>query len=203
MKIRDSQRSKLYAAENDIFRDRDVALKSVSDITTYIQEVSSRAPLKKRYGHAIDLVSWPVEIRDGRRHRIATAYGVTHIAMPRWARKDWIVLHELAHIIHARLSFPGMGLRSRAGSRTRELRGGAGHGWQYAAIYLDLVHFCLGKETHDKLKAAFKERKVRFKPKSTRIATPEMIERLAQARLKRAKNLADLDEPTTKLGFEV
>lgn len=69
--------------------------------------------------------------------------------------------------------------RVRHGSRALELRGGAAHGWQYAAIYLDLVHFCMGKEAADALKAAFKDHKVRFRPKRQRTVTPQQIERLA------------------------
>lgn len=76
-----------------------------------------------------------------------------------------VVLHELAHIIHNRL-----GSSWGRGERKAELSGGASHGWQFAAIFLDLVHFIIGKEAADQLKAAYKAARVRFraKRKSTR-----------------------------------
>lgn len=189
MKERDSQRSKLYTAEKEALEQFATPLPTVDDIQAYILKQSARTTLQTRYGRAMEVANWPIMIGDGRRTRRALAYGTNKMTFPRWARKDWVVLHEWAHIIHNRLAARGSLLKSNVGARTEELRGGAAHGWQYAAIYLDLVRFCMGKETHDKLRAAFKEHRVRFKAKSTRVATPEMIERLAQARLKRSVSI--------------
>jgi len=176
MTERDTQRSKLYKAEQVL--DRFAApLREVADVEKYIARQMKRATLRARYGTAVDPDRWSLAIKDGRGTRCALAYGSHAISLPLWARKDWVVLHELAHVIHNRLS------RSFGGSRIAELHGGASHGWQFAAIYLDLVRFCMGAEAHDALKASFKERKVRFRPKrSAGPATPEQKARLAALR---------------------
>lgn len=179
MKVRDTQRSKLYKSERAALQSFSLPLPAVADVAQYLEKQSKRQPLQNRYGAAVDVTNWKLRVADGRGCRRALAYGTYQIAIPLWARQDWVVLHEWAHIIHNRLSARG----TLNGSRTSELRGGAAHGWQYAAIYLDLVHFCMGKEAADALKAAFKDHKVRFRPKRTRTVTPEQIARLAAMRV--------------------
>ncbi|AXQ69237.1 hypothetical protein HOU02_gp488 [Caulobacter phage CcrBL9] len=95
--------------------------------------------------------------------------------MPRWARCEHIVLHEVAHSLTIR----------RHGYHV------ASHGWQYAAIYLDLVRFGMGVEAHRMLKESFKAHKVRWTPKKTRTASPEVLERLAKARAAMAQRRKD------------
>lgn len=167
MKERDNQRARLYAAENEAFGKGDnlkpiaTKLPKVKDVERYVKRQMKRATLKKRYSSALNN---EIEIHDGRGHRCAKAYGTRTIAIPLWARCDWVVLHETAHIIHARIL--RIGYRP-PGSRLKELYGGAPHGWQFAAIYMDLVRFCMGKEAADTLKAEFKKHKVRFtKPRN-------------------------------------
>jgi hypothetical protein len=182
MKERDSQRSKLYTAEKEALEQFATPLPKVEDIQAYILKQSARTTLQTRYGRAREVANWPIMIGDGRRTRRALAYGTNKMTFPRWARKDWVVLHEWAHIIHNRLDARGSLLKSNVGTRTEELQGGASHGWQYAAIYLDLVRFCMGKEAYEALKAAFKTHKVRYKPKRSVVVTEEMLGRLKAAR---------------------
>lgn len=147
---RDSQRSKLYRAENAYFTKAGLdktELPEVKDIEVFVKKVLNRAPIQRRYKAAI---LWgPVKVKDGRGHSKTAEGGIWGINMPRFARSRWLVLHELAHTITIR----------------HHGRYVAAHGREYAAVYLNLVHFGLGKEHADGLKRAFIEGKVRFRPK--------------------------------------
>jgi len=195
MRIRDSQVSKLYRAEREAWQVYSLPLPTIADIRKYLEQQSARKPLQLRYGDAVNVIEWELEIADGRGRRHAAAYGSYRISIPLWARNNWVVLHEWAHIIHSRLAIDGEISSTtfdlwRHGSRRQELRGGAAHGWQFAAIYLDLVHFCIGKDAASALKAAFKTHKVRYRPKRTRVATQEQQERLAAMRAARTAPVA-------------
>jgi hypothetical protein len=160
---RDSQRGKAYKAER-VLDDPKFSgpLPTVQNIEAYVMLIGLKAPLRKRYGSALDLKHYPITVGDGRGTRRALAHGSHKITIPLWARSEWIVLHEVAHIVHTRL-YSGWG----NGSRAVELGdpNAAWHGWQWAAVYLDIVRFVKGKEAYDALKASFKKHKVRFRPK--------------------------------------
>lgn len=47
------------------------------------------------------------------------------------------------------------------------------HGWEWCEIYLDLVRYMLGRETHLELKQSFKLHRVRFSPPIKRHLTEE------------------------------
>jgi putative metallohydrolase (TIGR04338 family) len=177
---RDSQRSKLYKAEQ-VLESFQKPLPTVKDIEHYITHNLKRKTLVRCYGNTL---TRSIEVADGRGARRALAYGGTKIAIPLWARNDRIVLHEVAHIIHTRMTF------RCNGERAGELRGGPAHGWQFAAVYLDLVRFCMGKEAGDALKKSFRMHKVRFSKPATRTLTDEqraaLVDRMAVARA--AKN---------------
>ncbi len=94
-----------------------------------------------------------------------------YITLPLWARQTRTILHELAHLI---------------ADRKYARRNIAGHGWQFCAIYLDLVRFVMGLEAGDALKASFKTHKVRYREPTKRNMTPEQrqaaADRMAMAR---------------------
>lgn len=104
MRERDTQRSKLYRAERAALSSIASPLPTVGDIERYLEGQSARATLRSRYGKAVDVSDWKLRVTDGRRCRRALAYGTYKIAIPRWARNDWVVLHEWAHIVHARIT---------------------------------------------------------------------------------------------------
>ena len=168
---RDQQRSKVYAAEK-VLQDQTKRFVTVADMEAFVAKVADYKVLQKRYGQNF---LHNVVVKDGRgRNRAGGWYG--GITMPTRSRNEWVVLHELAHTINIRLHSDWV----------------AGHGWQYANIYLQLVKTVLGTEKHDILKASFKKHKVRTSPKASRgkkEVTPEMIERLAKAREIRLANL--------------
>lgn len=170
---RDSQRSKVYAAERSVegFETRD-RMETISEIEHYVEKVITSAWFQRR---------WKVKgyrIEDGRGARRATGGlhwgGVAVLTFPKWSRSKMIVLHELAHAC------------------TVKNHGGlvSAHGWQFASTYLELVTHEMGKETGDALKAAFRAKKVRFaRPRQKRELTEEqkqvLRDRMAKARAAR------------------
>ena len=100
--------------------------------------------------------------------------------MPRWARKEWVILHELAHVIHWR----------QHGGRYE-----AGHGWQFCDIYLQLIRYQLGPDAHAALRDAFKANRVKYtKPRKRRQLTEaqrqELRERMQRINAERAAAVA-------------
>lgn len=168
---RDSQRSKVYKAEQIAFKGSSIDVPEIKDIEEYIDHIRSLGRVRESFP---ELVKFPVFVGDGRARRRPCANS-SGIFMPRHARQKWIVLHELSHTIIRR--------------RYSVLRA-AGHGWQFAEAYLLLVRHVMGVEAHDRLKAQFKEHRVRFRePKKRRELTEEqrqaLRERLYEARQKR------------------
>lgn len=177
MTIRDSQRSKVYAAEKAAFKDFDnERFETVKDIERFVRHVWSSKRVQSEWPQAVDGKSNLPDVSDGRGRRKPCAVGSFEIRIPRHGRVDWILVHELAHIIHSR--------------RTAWRREEASHGWQYCAIYLRLTLFILGREKHDALKASFKAHRVKYKEPVKRAMSPEkkmaLVARLAAARAKRA-----------------
>lgn len=178
--MRDNQRKKVYTAEREVFGANantakiGMPLPTVGDVDRYVCVVLNRKVVARHYN-----TNRPVLVVDGRGTRRAMAYGGYKISIPKWARTEWVVLHELAHILEWRD-------RARTGVRT------ASHGWEFAAIYLFLVKTMLGKDTADLLKASFRKHRVKFsKPRLKRQLTPEQIailrERMTLARAARSK----------------
>lgn len=170
---RDSQRSRVYAAENAAFRGHPEAnepLPAVEDIERFIRHVWSLKRVQGTFPKAV--VQWRLgqpAVRDGRRRRHACG-AMGFISMPRWSRVKWVVLHELAHTISRRTDCYI-----------------AGHGWEYAATYLTLVRLVLGVEAHNLLKAQFKANRVRYRaPRKRAPMSPErraiLVEQLKAAR---------------------
>jgi putative metallohydrolase (TIGR04338 family) len=71
----------------------------------------------------------------------ASALGRT-IRLSYWGRKEWVLLHELAH--------------------TLTPRDKSAHGKEFAGILLFLVQQVMGKAEADKLREAFKKNKVKY-----------------------------------------
>lgn len=81
--------------------------------------------------------------------------------MPKWSRTAYIVLHEAAHSVTDRKYGPES----------------SAHGREYAAVYLDLIRFGLGKEAHAALLASFKQHKVKYRGPARR-AKPTFTKRV-------------------------
>lgn len=165
---RDSQRSKVYRAEG-ASKVKGKFLGTIPEIEAYLERVFSHEWFRRHFPHARRFT-----VKDGRGRRAAggSGYGFRAvITMPKWSRFETIILHELAH-----------GLTELEWGR-----GTAWHGWEFCETFLKLVYHYMGREAGDKLKASFKEHRVRFrKPRRGRKLTPEQREaavaRLAAAR---------------------
>lgn len=174
---RDSQRSKLYAAEDAAFdlgyngfQSRDTL--SLQECQAIVDKVWASKIIRRKYSRATRYSLAPL-VCDGRgRRRACYSPGRHVIKLPRWSRQKYIVLHEIAHAL------------AYASDR-------AFHGWEFCECYLHLVRVFVNRGAEDKLKQEFKTRRVRFKPKRTRTMTAEQRqvtgERLKKAREAKAK----------------
>jgi len=163
---RDSQRSKVYTAEGAI-RGMGETLPQVDDMQAYVDRLVKYAWFRRRYP-AVNKIN----VRDGRGQRNAIAKWGNIIAMPKWSRREPIVLHEVAH--HCTDSVYGK-------------RGVAAHGWQFAATFLELVRYAMGEEAAKALRASYREHKVRYaEPRKGKTLTEaqrkEAVDRLTAAR---------------------
>lgn len=183
---RDSQRSKLYKAErtawfnhpelfgpgpSDFWRTKKADM-TLGEVEDFIME------LHLSFQHSAELlVNARLDLKDGRGARSArggfSKYGgITTIVAPLWARNRAVMVHEFAHVLH----------HARAPEKTE-----APHGWQFAAIYLEVIDWVFGKRAREVMETQFKIQKVRYKPKRKRKPmTPEQRERAAE-NLKRAR----------------
>lgn len=148
MKVRDSQRSKLYRSE-DFLRFAVEPLMSLAECQSFTDRVIAWAqtytPPAKGFPKRIMYWGKPehVNVTDGRGRRMAAACGHT-IKLPRWARHKWIILHEIAHTL-----------------QTED----PSHGRQFAAIYLDLVSRWMGKDTAAALRLSYRAHHVHWRAK--------------------------------------
>jgi hypothetical protein len=155
--MRDSQRSKVYAAEEllgDYFTaDR---VEQIPDILAYCQSILASEWFRHRFPGFIHIA---VHDGGGRRSACAWAMGST-IRMPRFSRSKMCILHELAHLCADH--------QYRRKVPTDPWQPIAAHGWEFCAIFLELVRQYLGQPRHDQLVAAFRAKRVQFTPKITR-----------------------------------
>lgn len=143
MRVRDSQRSKVYAAERVVFsnaENHEEYLKGEQEILKYHNKVLRSAWWKHRFPHlnedSIRVVFW-----NGYR---CFAWDNRRIKYSRVSTGKRSVLHELAHLI-------------ARGDR---------HNDQFVMYYLELVKHYLGKGTWQTLKKSFQDKKVKIGRKS-------------------------------------
>lgn len=168
---RDSQRKKLYTAEDSIRAAKEPAFGGMITTWAYFDRVRFDKWFIRHYGN------WSFVITDGRgttsargsyRGKNITGHHVGDINLPRWSRRPLTILHEIAHAV----------------SRQQHGYDEPGHGRSFAALYLKLVAHFLGVDAGQQLKAAFKTNRVKYTPK--RQLSPQ---RLAELR-ERGRQLA-------------
>ena len=96
---------------------------------------------------------------------IPTNYGgyasSAEIALNKWARQKYIVVHELAHVVDSNENGWGNKPWHQA------------HGWQFCQIYLQLVSAAFGAEAKVALRDSFRDEGVRFnRPRGARNQCP-------------------------------
>ena len=136
---RDNQRGKVYKAENTVFDPGEKM--TLEEVEQFVHEVWNFKPLRMKKNGFVTPYNKP-RVSDGRRRRSGASFG-GRIALPKFARNKWYILHELAHEI-----------------TFRDL---AGHGPEFCGNYLWLVESILGFESREKLGAAFRAHRVKIK----------------------------------------
>jgi hypothetical protein len=117
MRVRDSQRSKLYAWENATFAGKYGETMSLDECRVLAYEAIGR------YG----FTNQPA-VKDGRGRRSAGANS-HEIDLPKWARNRFVVLHEVAHTLTSLLE-------TRHGVPRNSW---AAHGAEYTRIFVSLL----------------------------------------------------------------
>ncbi len=156
---RDSQRKRVYRAEHRVWEPAGEI--TVEDAQKWCESIRRSEWMKKHYpGGALGTV----HVIRGR----ACHAGRSIITLsPTWGTRKFIVLHELAHVVHSRLQ-----LWSADGSAVKQ----PPHGREWAMIYRALVRRFYGVEREKQLVTAWKSVGVTFKAKRT--LSPETLERL-------------------------
>ena len=132
MRLRDSQRSKVYAWEDREFGGTAGDGAQPKMELAEIQQLADR--VRRDYG-----IRSRIEVMDGRgRRRACYSPGLNAIKMPRWSRMRYSVLHELAHAVEY-LKWPG-----RA----------AWHGREFVGIYMELLRRYHGKDLDEMTRSA-------------------------------------------------
>ena len=156
---RDSQRSKVYRAENPVIDqyviDKPMTLAQVRD---YVKAIYQRERVRARFPRW----RWGISVKVGSgRTRTSRAWARTMsseiVFAPGHLHLPMLVLHEVAHCL------------SPVDAR---------HGPVWVDNYLWLVRTVMGREAHDKLKAAFLAGGVKIKPKAKRTLTDEQRQAL-------------------------
>jgi len=177
---RDSQKQKLYSAERAIASET-VGDGSIADVTLFVNKVLSSAVVRRNYPNT----PTRLHVKDGRGTRIARG-GLGGLSLPAgWARKELVVLHEIAHALNSADAEYERRRKTDRAAREATERGTnywrndfaarrkeiekceprASHGWQFASILLDLVRWFMGAEQERALKVAFRAHRVRFTAK--------------------------------------
>ena len=162
---RDSQRSRMYSAEKEAtYKCKIVYLDSIHDIRDWVNKIVDSRWFQFR---------WPVEcirVTDGRRRssacgsaqpdrifvradRSARYFGWKGtIKLPKWARYQMVVLHEIAHVV--------------TDQEYKRSDGIAAHGPEFCSNLLQLVRRWMGAEAHATLKESFKNGRVKHTKRS-------------------------------------
>lgn len=139
---RDSQRARLYRAEGLVDAGR--RLPTVERMQAWVDGLVATDWFAARWGRR------SFEVRPGFGHRRATADQANGVLqMPRWARSELVLLHEVAHCLTPATL--------------------AGHGPEYAGVLLALARRGMGPATAQRLEDAFASERVRW----TLSAVPE------------------------------
>lgn len=170
MRDRDNQRTRLYKAES-------VIRKSQSD--KYAKYLDGSIPSCQEYVNALLKTAWfsrrwmvkYVNVKSGKGAR----GGINGMSLGKWARCEAVILHELAHNLVPR-SCPTA----------------SAHGPEFAGVFHYLVQQVMSKEEALKLKASFKENKVRMNRKA--IPSPQFISERKQETERRKYKSQALDK---------
>lgn len=144
---RDSQRARLYRAEGEVASGR--RLPTVERMQAWVDGLAATDWFVALWNDRA------FEVRPGFGHRRATAVENGVLQMPKWARTELVLLHEVAHCLTPVTV--------------------ASHGPEYAGVLLTLARRGMGPGTAQHLEDAFARERVRW----TLAAVPEVRLRLS------------------------
>jgi len=181
----DSQRSRLYKAENVAFTALQAQMRDVSTPELYqrrVDEIMGSRYVARLFpraaGHRVN-VEYVPQMRGANANdkRIRTG---------KFGLREWYLIHELCHVI-VRRQYPTTVKRGDDGRDYQmhqsvptgvsyNLHVIVGHGPEYADVYLRMVRRFLGVAAYDALRAAFKQYRVRsgMRPRRAPSAQPTM-----------------------------
>lgn len=154
---RDSQKSRLYASEWEVFGWPKMEFESMEQLEEYLWRVLENRWVQSNFPIAREIVAGTqkIKVSAGQGHRRAITKrepDFFRVSFPRQMRCRWVVLHELAHVL-----------------TPWEY---AGHGREFARAYLYLVKKFFGREMENKLKAAMKKHNCKYSKTHTRWKNP-------------------------------
>lgn len=171
-KPRDTQRSKLYTAEDVALSPRahNVYFESLAECQAYADKVLSSAFVQSRWGKV------SVKIGRGKGGR-GMSYG-GYVTLGTQAQTRHLILHELAHELNRRSSKWSSG-------------GAAAHGPEYAAVLLVLVENFIDQAAASRLRHEYSQFKVKYRTGMASIpaaGSRAVVTKAAVAAKKRAAN---------------
>ncbi|MDQ4069743.1 MAG: hypothetical protein M3203_09800 [Actinomycetota bacterium] len=158
---RDSQRARLYRAEGEVDVGR--RLPTVEKMQAYVDGVVAAEWFVARWG------ARSFEVRPGFGHRRATANEHGVLQMPKWARSELVLLHEVAHCLTPATV--------------------ASHGPEYAGVLVALARRAMNPATAQSLEDAFARHRVRWTLSAVPVA--RVVEARHRYRLRHAGGVAD------------
>lgn len=141
----DWQRQRAYDAESDsgVKTAPQHSFGTIEECQVYANMVTASIYFKRRFG---DVTIEIIYKQSGSAMGTRKGPNKGKVWLPRWAFKEWVILHEIAHCVTPRES-------------------GGGHGRRWCRAYLDLVRYHLGRSWETKLRQAFLKKGVKTSTK--------------------------------------
>lgn len=133
--MKDYQKQRVYNSERCV----GPRLETVPQMQSYVDKMVKSAWWKKRYPRVKRII-----VKDGRGRRRACAeygYGYMVVKMPKWARNEGVLLHEMAHTVNMSVK----------------------HGPKYVGNYLAMIDKAQGREVCLKQMQSFRNANVDWK----------------------------------------
>ncbi len=94
MTNRDTQRKRVYTAEREAFKNHENAQFTFDETKAYVKKVMLSDYYQESKGFK------RIKVKDGRGCRNAYYFPSERaVALPKWARKPWVIIHELSHVL--------------------------------------------------------------------------------------------------------
>lgn len=182
---RDSQRSKLYAAERDTRGEHaGRSYKTIDQCQAFADHVT-KAAWTKKHMPALALYRRTVQHGGGASYARTDHYTIW---LPAWARCDMVILHELAHCFVTSHRY-------------------AHHGREFAHAFLRLVRRFIGRDAHAALRQSFRTHRVRCTLRRSaplaggqtqkRSGNPDALRRWRESKAMAASAPAPITRPAT------